>query len=85
MKNTAKKAVSEAMREKVEEVLPALKNYQNWLFRLSKGLNIYGKEIEGGSDDNLCFSEKERSKIWIMWKESRMRNMIEIVMCSKMR
>ena len=71
MKN---KAVSEAMREKVEEALTELQNCPNWMFRLVKGLRIDSKEVEGGrcmrgSDGKLCFSEKERGKVWIDYME----------------
>ena len=65
MKNTAKEAVSEALREKAEEVLTELQHCSNWIFILTKGLKIESREVEvgrcmRGSDGNLCFSEKER-------------------------
>ena len=39
------------------------------MFRLAKGLMTDSKEVEGGrcmsgSDGKLCFSEKERCKVW---------------------
>ena len=34
------------------------------MFRLVKGLKTDSKEVEGGSDGKLCFSEKERGKVW---------------------
>ena len=33
------------------------------MFRLVKGLKTYSKEVEGGSDGKLCFSEKDRGKV----------------------
>ena len=69
MKNKAKKAVSKAMREKAEEVLTELQNCHNWMLRLVKGLKNDSKEVVAGryvrgSDGKLCFSEKERGKVW---------------------
>ena len=64
MKNRAKKSVSKAMREKAEEVLTELTNCSNVMFGLVKGLKTDSKEVEGGSDGKLCFSEKERGKVW---------------------
>ena len=46
MKNKANKAVSNAMREKAEEVLAELQNSPNRMFRLVKGLKTYSKEVE---------------------------------------
>ena len=39
------------------------------MFMLVKGLNTDSNEVEGGrcmsgSDEKLCFSEKERGKVW---------------------
>ena len=34
------------------------------MFGLVKGLNTDSKEVEEGSDGKLCFSEKERGKVW---------------------
>ena len=48
MKNKARKAVSKAMREKAEEALTELRNCQNGMFRLVKGLKTDSKEVEGG-------------------------------------
>ena len=50
-------------------MLTELKNCQNWMFRLVKGIFTYSKEVEGGrcmrgSDGKLCFSEKERGNVW---------------------
>ena len=69
MKNKAKKAVSKAMTEKAEEALTELQNCPYWMLRLVKGLETDSKEVEGGrcmrgSDGKLCFSEKERGKVW---------------------
>ena len=57
------------MREKAEEELTELRNFPRWMFRLVKGLKTDSKEGEGGrsmrgSDGKLCFSEKERGKVW---------------------
>ena len=62
MKN---KAVSKAMR-KVEDTFTELKNE---MLRIVKGLKTDSKEVEcimcmKGSDGKLCFSEKERGKVW---------------------
>ena len=46
--NIAKKAFSQAMREKAEYVLSELKNCQSVMFRLVKGLMTNSKEVEGG-------------------------------------
>ena len=51
------------MREKAEEALTELQNYPNGMFRLVKGLNTGSREVEGGSDGKLCFSDKERGKV----------------------
>ena len=69
MKNNANKAVSKATREKAEEVLTELQNCQNGMFRLLKGLKTDSNEVEDGrcmrgSDGKVCFSEKERGKVW---------------------
>ena len=34
------------------------------MLKLVKGLKTYSKEVEGGSDGKLCFSEKEGGKVW---------------------
>ena len=57
------------MRQKVEEVLTELKKCLSGMLRLVKGLKTGSKEVEGGrcmrgSDGKLCFSEKERGKVW---------------------
>ena len=69
MKNEAKKAVSKAMREMSEEALTELPNCPYGMFRLVRGLKTDSKEVEGGrcmrgSVEKLCFSEKERDKVW---------------------
>ena len=69
MKNKARKAVSETMGEKAEEVLTELQNCQNEMLRLVEGLKTDSKEVEGGtcmrgSDGKLCFSDKERGKVF---------------------
>ena len=77
MKNKSKKSVSKAMREKAEEALTELRKRQNGMFRLVKALKTDSKEVEGGrcmrgSDGKLCFSEKERSKVWQDYMEKIM-------------
>ena len=47
MKNKANKAVSKAMRVKVEEAFTELQNCQYWMFRLVKGLKTDSEEVEG--------------------------------------
>ena len=47
MINKASKAVSKAMREKVEEVLTELQHCPNGMFRPVKGLKTDSKEVEG--------------------------------------
>ena len=47
MKNKAKKAVSNEVREKAYELIIELMNYPNGMFRLVKGLMIYSKEVYG--------------------------------------
>ena len=64
MKIKANKAVLKAMREKAEEVLTELQNCPNRMFRLVIWLKTDIKEVEGGrcmrgSDEKVCFSEKE--------------------------
>ena len=61
--NKARKAVSKAMRGNAEEALTELQNCQYGMFRLVKGLKTDSKQVEGGSDGKLCFSEKERGKV----------------------
>ena len=34
------------------------------MFRLVEGLMTDNREVDGGSDGKLCFSEKERDKVW---------------------
>ena len=68
LRNKAKKAVSKAMIEKTEDVLTELKNCQNGMFQVGKGLKIDSKEVEKGrcgteSDGKLCFSEKETDRL----------------------
>ena len=36
------------------------------MLRLLIGLKTDSKEVEGGSDGKLCFSEKERVKVWMI-------------------
>ena len=60
---------NKVIREKAEDVLTETKLNQNWMLRLAKGLKIDRKEVEGGrcmrgSDEKLCFSEKQRGKVW---------------------
>ena len=64
MKNKSKKAISKAMGENAKEVFTELKNCQNEMLRLENGLKTGSKEVERGSGGRLCFSEKERGKIW---------------------
>ena len=57
------------MREKTDEALTELQNCSDGMFRLAKGLKADSKEGEGGrcikgSDGKLCFSVKERGKVW---------------------
>ena len=45
------------------------KNCTSGMSRLVKGLKTDSKEVEGGrcmrgSDGKLCFSDKERGKVW---------------------
>ena len=69
MMNKANKAISNAMKEKAEEALTELKNCPNGMSRLTKGLMTDNKEVEGVSDGKLCFSEKERGKVWMDYME----------------
>ena len=44
------------------------------MFRLVKGLKTDSRDVDGGrcmsgSDGKLCFSEKERGKVWIDYLE----------------
>ena len=48
------------MRKKAEEGLTDLNVCQDGMFRLVNGLKTVSKDVEGGSDGKLCFSEKER-------------------------
>ena len=43
-------------------MLTGLQNCINGMFRLVKGLKTDSEEV-GGSDGELCFSEKERGKV----------------------
>ena len=57
------------MNEKAEEAHTELQNCQNGINRLVKGSKTDSKKVEGGrcmrgSDRKLCFSEKERGKVW---------------------
>ena len=46
-------------------------NCPNGIFRLVRGLKTDSKEIEGGGDGKLCFSEMEWANLWkIIWKGS---------------
>ena len=79
LKNKAKKAVSKAMSEKVEEAFTELQNFPYGMFRLVRGLKSDSKEVEGGrcmkaSDGMLCFSEIE---IGIVLKDYMVRFMNE--------
>ena len=58
------------MREKAAKALTEFQNCPNGMFRPVKGLKIDSKEVEGVSDGKLCFSEKERGHIWIIWNGS---------------
>ena len=88
MKNIAKKAVSEAMRENAVEVLAELENYPNGMFRPVIGLMTDSKEDEGGlcargSDEKLFFSKNKGGKVWkdyveqIMNKENDLDHNVE--------
>ena len=53
----------------MEEAFTDLQKCPNLMFRLVRWLRTDSKEIEGGgcmrgSDGKLCFSEKERGKVW---------------------
>ena len=66
MKNKANKAVSKAMRYKVEEALTELLNCQNLRFSLVRGPKNDSKEVESemcmrGSDGKLCFSDNNNN------------------------
>ena len=66
------------MREKAEEALTELQYCPYGMFKLVKGLKT-SNEVEGGRcmrgrDGKLCFSEKERGKVW---KDYMERIMIE--------
>ena len=39
------------------------------MFRLVNGLKTCSKVVEGGSDGKMCFSEKERGKVWKNYME----------------
>ena len=77
MKVTFTKRENETEIDFAEEALTELKMCPNGAFRLVKGLKIDSKEIEGGrcmrgSDRKLCFSEKERGKVWKDYMERNM-------------
>ena len=89
MKNKARKAVSKAMREKVENELTELRSCPYWMFRLVKGLKTVSNEVEGGrcmggSDGKLYLGEKERGKAWKDNMERIMKKMIGILMWMEM-
>ena len=46
-----------------------MKNYPNWMFGLVKGQKIDSLEVDGGSDGRLCFSVRERGKVWTNYME----------------
>ena len=74
MKKKAYEAASKIMREKSEEALTELQNCPNGMFRLVKGLKTDCKEVEGGrctrgSDEKMCFSEKDRGKDWMNYMD----------------
>ena len=82
MKNKVKKAVSKAMRENAEEELAESPNSQNGMLRLVKELKTDSEEVDGGrcmreSDGKLCFSEKERGKVWKDYMERKMNEEID--------
>ena len=52
------------MKEKVEEAITEYKNCLSGMFTLVKGLMTDSKEVEGGSDGRLCFSDNERGEVW---------------------
>ena len=54
MKNKANKAISKTMREKAVDALTELK---------TDSKEVEGERCMRGSDEKLCFSEKERSKV----------------------
>ena len=77
MKSKPKKGVSKAVRVKAEEALTELHNYPYGMLRLVRGLKTDSKEGDGGrcmrgSDGKLCFSEKERGKVWKDCMEGKM-------------
>ena len=54
--------------------LTELLNCSDGMFSLAKGLKADSKEVEGGrcvrgSDGKLCFSVKERGKVWKYYME----------------
>ena len=74
IRNKENKAVSKAMRERRLKSRLLIKNCPNEMFRLVKGLKNYSKEVDGGrcmwgSDGKLCFSEKDRGKVWRYYME----------------
>ena len=38
--------------------------FPSGMFGLIKGLKADSKEVEGGSDGKLCFTEKEKGNVW---------------------
>ena len=65
------------MRMNAEQALTELQYSPNGMFRQVKGLKIDSKEVNGGmcmrgSYGKLCFSEKERGKVWMDYMEGIM-------------
>ena len=50
-------------------MLTELNNCPNWMLKIVKGLKTYAKEVERGSDEKVCFSEKERGNVWTDYME----------------
>ena len=88
-KNKAKKAVSKAMREKVEEAFTELQNCPYGMLRIMKGQKTESKEVEGGrcereSDGKQCLGEKERGKAWKDYMERIVKKMTGMLMWKEM-
>ena len=79
---------SRVMREKAENVLPELKDCQNGMFRLVRGLQISAKVVGvrcmRGSYGKLCFSVMEINKARKDYIERVMKKMIFIIMWKQM-
>ena len=81
---------SKAIRGKAIEVLTELKNCPNGMPRLARGQKIDGMDVYGvscmrGIEEMLCFSEKDRGKVWKGYKKKIMtEKMIEIIMWKEM-